>query len=417
MDDTRSSSHAAGAVALVLALAATVAVAARTAAPAPVGAAIASQEYHLGGEYGLWVTQRPDSIIVQWLSDRHESGFIAVRDGTGRDILSHSTPPGPAHRAAFPAARRDSVVLRYGAGPDTFHTAVMLSAPERPDVVVSDVDSLFVVGDTHGFYDELVSGLAAAGLIDEQLRWSGGRSHLVFAGDLTDRGPDVLRLLWFVYRLEREAEQAGGRVHVLLGNHEVMVALGDLRYIHPKELHVAELHGAAYDHLFDTRASVIGRWLASRPAAIRVDRVLIAHGGIAPEYARSSIRAIDDTLRTYVGEELFHRWADTTAVIPMDSAAYERRVDFFWGPRSLFWHRGYVQSDSAGAELADVLRRWRADMLVVGHTAVPVIQARYDGSLIAAHTPRHGAELLLLVRQGRGYERYRISAHGPTERF
>jgi predicted phosphodiesterase len=239
----------------------------------------------------------------------------------------------------------------------------------------------------------------------------------VFAGDLVDRGPDVLQLLWFVHRLEREAEAAGGRVHVVLGNHEIMVMLGDLRYVHPKEQHVAHLHAIPYDRVLDVRTSLLGRWLASKPAVLRVGRVLIAHGGVTAAQARSSVKQLNDSLHTYMREDLFHRWADTTAVVTMDSASLQRRVDFFFDDGSLFWHRGYVQSDSLQDALGDVLRRLDADVLVVGHTARPTAEARYDGRVIAAHSTKYGAELVLLAKAGRTYERYRVGQEGAPIRF
>lgn len=84
------------------------------------------------------------------------------------------------------------------------------------------------------------------------------------------RGADATRVLWLLCRLEREAKGAGGGVDFLLGNHEVMVMLGDLRYVGPKELAIAEAHGIGYDRLFDVRRSILGSWLESKPAAIPI---------------------------------------------------------------------------------------------------------------------------------------------------
>lgn len=353
-----------------------------------------------------------DSVAVSWITETAQSGILEVH--AGDELLwRNESPPAIAHTARFRRPRAHDVVLRYGSleGP-LYSTRVSLGEPKRDPVTAKDVDSLYVFGDTHGHYDALVEGLQAAALIGETLHWSGGRSHVVFAGDLVDRGPDVTRLLWLIYRLEGEAAEAGGRVHVLLGNHEIMVMLGDLRYVHPTDQRVADLHGVRHDRLLDIRTSVLGRWLASKPAIVRVDRALIAHGGVSPQYAQLGLREYDDSLRTYMGEELFYRWADTTAVIPMDSAAYERRLDFFWGEGSAFWHRGFVQSDSLANDLDHVLRRTKTDVLVVGHTPKPEIEALYGGRVIAAHTPAYGASLLLLVRTRRGYERWRISGEG-----
>jgi hypothetical protein len=118
-----------------------------------------------------------------------------------------------------------------------------------------------------------------------------------------------------------------------------------------------------------------------------------------------------------MGEELFYRWADTTFLPEMDSASYQVREDFFWGPRSVFWHRDYVQSDTLATELDHVLGTWGATTLVVGHTAVPRIEARYGGRLIPAHTRRYGAELLLLTRGAAGRGQYRITVDLPPEAF
>jgi hypothetical protein len=378
-----------------------------------------AQQPRYEGEHGLWVSFARDSLVVQWITQAARPGVLEVVDARGQVLARVETPADLSHRAAVRPPRGGDVLLRYGGGAtgETLHeTVVSLAQPRRPPVSFPAVDSLYVIGDTHGMYDELVAGLQRAGLIDHALRWTGGRHHLVLAGDLMDRGPDVTGLLWLVYRLEREAAAAGGRVHVVLGNHEIMVMLGDLRYVHPKEAEVAVLHGTPYDRMFDIRHSVLGRWLASRPAMIRIGDVVIVHGGVTEPYARLGLRRYDQTLRRYMAEELFYVWADTTAAIPIDQESYERRVDFFWGESSVFWHRGYVQSDTLDAELRRSLGALRASTLVVGHTPVDSIHTRYDGRLIPAHTRRYGEELLLLARDGNAYRRYRITASG-TEPF
>ena len=379
------------------------------------GAAMFVSQPQIEGEHGLWVRLAGDSVIVHWLTAEPVPGTLVVATGSG--TRRFTTPAAHAHRAAFRAPPRAALSLRYGSAGSLHDTPITLGPASRGPVVLPAADSLYIVGDTHGDFDALVKGLHAARLIDSELSWQGGRSHLVFAGDLTDRGPDVLRLLWFVHGLEREAAEAGGGVHVLLGNHEIMVMLSDLRYVHPKEIEVATMHGIGYQTLFDVRESYLGRWLGSKPAVIRVGDVLITHGGISLETASVPIQAFDDTLARYMGEDLFYRWADTTFMAVIDSASYQARQDFFWGPHSVFWHRGYVLSDTLAAELDHVLNAWNATLLVVGHTAVPQITAHYDGRLITAHTRRYGAELLLLARGPDGLGRYRITADGPPEPF
>lgn len=93
------------------------------------------------------------------------------------------------------------------------------AAPER----------LIAIGDIHGSYDGLTTILRRAGLVDERLRWSGGRTVVVQTGDFTDRGADVRKVMDLLMQLEREAKAAGGQFLVLAGNHEVMNMIGDLR--------------------------------------------------------------------------------------------------------------------------------------------------------------------------------------------
>jgi hypothetical protein len=124
----------------------------------------------------------------------------------------------------------------------------------------SNVDRIVAVGDIHGAYDALVKTLQAADVIDSRLTWSGEKTHLVFTGDLLDRGAKSRQVMDLVMRLEKEARRRGGRVHLLLGNHEVMNLNGDLRY-------VADAEYAAYQDIESSRERE--RWfrdfLASQP--------------------------------------------------------------------------------------------------------------------------------------------------------
>src|SRR4029453_4250905 len=85
---------------------------------------------------------------------------------------------------------------------------------------------IFAVGDVHGAYDRFLAILRGAGLVDGRARWTGGRTILVQTGDVLDRGPASRRVLDLLRQLERDAARAGGQVHALIGNHEVMRIVG-----------------------------------------------------------------------------------------------------------------------------------------------------------------------------------------------
>ena len=372
------------------------------------------------GEYGLHVAWQDDSLRVGWITKAPGPGRLEVIRG-GRAEHTRTTPAAAAHAVVVPMERRGEVVLRYGAAgdPSDIHeTRLSLEPPRRPEVAWSGVDSIFVMGDIHGEFDTLTAVLRNASVIDATGRWSGGTAHLVVVGDMMDRGADVNRTLWYLYDLTRQAEQAGGRVHIVLGNHEIMVMLADLRYVHAKEARIAQHHGITYDRMFDPRHSVLGAWLASRPGMLRVDDVLFAHGGVSSDQLGHTIESFDDTLAAFTREDLFYHWADSTATLPaMDSVAFVRRYDFFWGDRSVFWYRGYALSDTLSGELRAVMDRFNAAVHVVGHTPGEAVRQAYGDTLILVNTVPFAAELLLLERTGEGYDRYRYRSAGPPMRL
>ncbi len=376
-------------------------------------------EVRFDGEYGLWVRESGDSLVVQWLTREAGAGYLEVLVDGGA-VFKFETEPDTAHAVSFPRPAAPELMLRYGGRSDpqdAHETVIYFDLQRRPiQTEFEDVDTLFVVGDVHGKYDELSELFRNAGLIDEDDRWTGGRKWIVLLGDLLDRGPDVHKILWFLYELERDAARHGGRVQVLLGNHEIMAMTDDPRYVSPKELLVAQRHGVAYWQLFDPRSSILGKWLAAKPALIRVDRVLLAHGGVGPEYMDYTIPEFDDSLATFMSEQWFSRMADSTApYTPLDSVTLFRRFDFFFDDNSVFWYRSYVYTDTLGHVLQQVLERHDSDIHVVAHTPVDRIQQMYDGDLIAVDLEDAATEMLLLIHSTASYERFRYTLSGPPQ--
>lgn len=197
------------------------------------------------------------------------------------------------------------------------------------------VDRVIAISDIHGAHDAFVATLRAAALVDEGLRWTGGRTHLVIVGDIVDRGDHSRAALDLLMRLEPQAESAGGRVHVVLGNHELMNLVGDLRYVSAGEFRAfaadepATLRDAAYArHIagarragpgsrrlareqFDERfppgffahrrafaaSGTYGRWLLDKPLAIRINDTLFAHAGLSEALVQLDLEAINGRLR------------------------------------------------------------------------------------------------------------------------
>jgi Calcineurin-like phosphoesterase len=199
----------------------------------------------------------------------------------------------------------------------------------------SGVDRLIAFADVHGAYAELVTLLRETGIVDAQDRWAAGRTHVVSLGDLLDRGADSRRVMDLLMRLQGEAQAAGGQLHVVLGNHEAMNVLGDLRYVDAGEYasytdtesatERAELRkaweatqgtgsGPAFDQKFPPgyfghRAALspqgkYGQWLLSLPVAIAINDTLFMHAGPSNVLRGMSLQELNLRYRTALTEYL-----------------------------------------------------------------------------------------------------------------
>jgi len=197
----------------------------------------------------------------------------------------------------------------------------------------SNVERIVAVSDIHGAYDALVATLQKSSVIDGSLAWSGGKTHFVITGDLLDRGPESRRVMDLIIRLEREAARAGGQVHQLLGNHEVMNLIGDLRYVSMPEYaafsdeesaqereqwyqHFRRSQPADTDELtvrseFDAKAppgffghrralrndGTYGKWLLEKPLMIVINDTAFVHGGVPTYVAKYGLAGVNGTLK------------------------------------------------------------------------------------------------------------------------
>ncbi|UCE65156.1 MAG: metallophosphoesterase, partial [Candidatus Zixiibacteriota bacterium] len=176
---------------------------------------------------------------------------------------------------------------------------IPVKAPSVENEYFENVSKIFAVSDIHGEYDYLVDILKKGGIIGDGNRWIFGDGHLLIAGDVFDRGEKVTECLWLIYRLEQEAVKSGGRVHYLLGNHELMDLRGDLRYVPEKyNAGIVDRGRISYDRLFGERTE-FGRWLRTKNAIVIINGILFVHGGISPELIRhhKNITDINRTVR------------------------------------------------------------------------------------------------------------------------
>ncbi len=200
--------------------------------------------------------------------------------------------------------------------------------------------SVIAIGDVHGDFDDFVAILQHNGLIDKEHRWAGSKTTLVQVGDLLDRGPKPRDVMDLLMALEKEAPKDGGRVESLLGNHEMMNIMGDLRYVTPENyasftdvsseerrksafkeyINWREKHPAVLAELLQPMEMTEAEWMARHPAGFveqreafgpkgsygkwlrghvalaEINGVIFLHGGISPTMASMKLNAINSRI-------------------------------------------------------------------------------------------------------------------------
>jgi len=295
------------------------------------------------------------------------------------------------------------------------------SAPAQP----AQQPRIVAVGDLHGDHSAWRDIARAAGLIGSKGQWTGGKATLVQVGDIVDRGDDSLKILRDLMRLQKEAPRQGGKVIVLVGNHEAMNVIGDLRYVTPGEFaaFAGPKSAAVRDSLYEAkkkdieakyRASdpslssarirdlwlketplgwaehrlawavdgEIGRWVIRNPAAALVNGNLFVHGGISAEYAQLPLAELN---------------ARVAAAL---SSADQKPDSIISGPLGPLWYRGLITRDpkvtqippapagspprpSVEQELEAVLKAHGAKRIIVGHSPrLAGIEILFGGRLV-----------------------------------
>lgn len=269
-----------------------------------------------------------------------------------------------------------------------------LSAP----VTYPMPEKLLVLSDIEGEFEAGRKLLLAAGVIDKQYNWTFGKGQVVIAGDLFDRGRDVLPWLWLLYSLEAKAAAAGGWVHVILGNHDIMQLNGDYRYTNARYFKHAWIAGRDIRHLFGADTE-LGRWLRSKNIIEKGGDYLFMHAGLSPDVLQKqlSLQAINDICRPYYS-------------VPRKEMPDS--LHLFFDARSPFWYRGYFTKPQAPEALVDsTLEQYGCRTIVVGHTITDTtIVSYYNGKVIGVDVNQHeGHHAALLIE---GNSRYVIDDKG-----
>jgi len=270
---------------------------------------------------------------------------------------------------------------------------VTLHPVSRPDWKQQKADKLLVMSDPHGNLECLASTLKANGVINDEYKWIYGANQLMIIGDVFDRGKDVLPIFWLIYKLEQEAQQAGGQVFFLLGNHEPMVLANDMRYAEKKYKELAEHLNMKYADFFAPN-SELGHWLGTRNTLQLIGDELFVHAGLGKTFLEQNLSI--PKVNEEISRALFMTKEERNELSPL--------TKFLYGNEGPIWYRGMVRNDEKYiplyvATLDLILEKYQARRVIVGHTIFNDIRRFYNGKVIAVNVDnKHNFEKVL----GRG---------------
>ncbi len=273
-------------------------------------------------------------------------------------------------------------------------------------------EKLFAISDIECSFLNTVSMLQAGRVIDEDYNWIYGKNHLVVNGDVFSRGLDMVALLWLLYKLDNESQQAGGKMHLTIGNHEAMNLKGDVRYVMQRYLDFCNDMKLDYASLFDEHTE-LGRWLRTKYTIVRIGRTLFVHAGISKELMALGLHTeqINDIVRRDLGKQT-------------SELGEHARVIF--GSNGPHWYRGMVlvgesRNPIFAEEIKPILAHYDVDRVVVGHCKGDDIYKLRDKLVVVIdvnHT-RNRAEgrsrALLLRNTGNSDELFRVYDDGTQE--
>ncbi|NPA35401.1 MAG: metallophosphoesterase [Chlorobi bacterium] len=297
--------------------------------------------------------------------------------------------------------------------PEAFNFILKEELPENESVYGDDNNKIFAVSDIEGNYYVLTKLLIGNGIVDNELNWTFGTNHLVLNGDMVDRGQHVTQVLWLIYKLQYQAKQAGGTVHFILGNHDVMCMAGDSRYADPKYPEMAHKLNIEYKELYGTDTET-GRWMRSQNAIEKINGYVFVHAGISPDILELglSFEEINELMRPYYG-------------MTIDDSVPEQVYKLF-KTSGVLWYRGYFQSKDGAYDKAtidqvnEILNYYDAKNIIVGHSIVEEITPIYEGKVIAMdvhHPDSDYSDLPFQALLIENNELYRVDEKGNKTRL
>ncbi|MFT3677772.1 MAG: metallophosphoesterase [Chitinophagaceae bacterium] len=234
----------------------------------------------------------------------------------------------------------------------------------------NDNQKVLAISDIESGYKTFRDFLINNKVVDQKLNWLFGKGHLVLLGDFVDRDFSATQVLWLIYKLERDAAKAGGKVHFILGNHELKNMQGNFETASQKYFHISAILEKQQTDLYGPN-SFLGKWMASKNVIERINGTLFAHGGVHPDLSdyATNLDEINRIVRSNYYKPYYpKKERDLRQLLTSTN-------------KGIAWYRGYFRDDLTQEEVERGLNRLNATSIVVGHTLQSKVNRRYKGKV------------------------------------
>ncbi|MCQ4081770.1 metallophosphoesterase [Streptomyces sp. RB6PN25] len=302
--------------------------------------------------------------------------------------VAPASPEPPSPSAGYTPTAHDLPVV--GRRAQDSPTVQLTSLPDPED---DPPGPLYVVGDVHGYLDELHAALEAQGLIDAEGRWSAGRARLWFLGDFTDRGPDGVGVIDLVMRLSAEAAAAGGYAKALMGNHELLL-------IGAKKFGDTPVNSAA------GTASFLAAWRLNGGQPSDMERLEDHH--LAWMSRLDAVALEDDHLLLHSDTTAYLDYGTTIDAVndAVTNVLQRGDADECWELFRKFTKRFAFRGESGTTAARELLHAYGGRQVVHGHSPIPYLLGEVgaeddaDGGKPAVSGPHLYADDLALAMDG-----------------
>lgn len=260
--------------------------------------------------------------------------------------------------------------------PDSTSFQFTLYSPNTDTKAFYSIDNtqkIIAIADIEGSYKALRNFLIANHVIDDKLNWIFGNNHLVLNGDMVDRGYFVTQVLWLIYKLEYQASKAGGHVHFVLGNHDIMNMQRNFKYVQSKYKYASRILDIRQEQLFD-ETTLLGKWIMSKNIMEKIGDYLFVHAGIHPKLAENNLDI--ETINRVAKRGYFKPYINVKNAPIAEELVRSSKY-------SPYWYRGYFRENLASETIDTILNFYNCKHIVVGHTVQENVRSLFGDKIIA----------------------------------